>query len=271
MIGALLSLCLAAPAAEVEVAAVHYLGTDASRVNRACKPSEYRCAIEHLVRRAAARGAKLVVTPEYAFSQRAPEPDPKLGPLSPKIESEAELLARFADLARELSVHLVINLVTKEGDRRYNTQVVFGPEGRVLGKHHKFELFAAERHTFQRGDDVSVVDTPFGRVGLLICADIYGDPHLHAKLTEELGARIVAISSWWTVPDARAWLAAFARDWGVFVVAVNGNDGLGGGSGVFGPDGAALAVSKGSRPEVLVATIPRPPAPRAGAAGAPAR
>lgn len=238
----MLPLLFTLAAASPVVAAVHYPTEDASVVDAECKKSEHRCAIEALVRSAAKAGAKLVVTPEYAFTQTG-------------AEGAEVLIARFGRLADELNIYLVINLQTSRGDKRRNTQVAFDPDGKTVGRHDKFELFDEENATLTRGNDTTVFDTPFGRVGLLICADIYGDPNEHAKLTEELGATIVAISSWWTVPDATRWPAAFARDWNVHVVFANASNGDGRGSGVFAPDGRALATSKDAKATVVRASI----------------
>lgn len=238
----------------VRVASVQ-AGDDASRVDASCAKADANCAIEALVRQAHEQGAALVVTPEYALRQSHAEPAPKLGDV-PADTGRSPLLSRFSAVARELGIYLALHLETKRGKRLYNSQVALGPEGEVVGVHHKFELFGSERDTHTAGDGVMAFDTPFGRVGLLVCADVYGDPRMHDELTREAGARIIALSAKWTVARATRWQAAFARDWGVFVVAANAASGAGRGGGVFDPQGQALAIDERGEGAVTVATIP---------------
>ncbi|MEM9692697.1 MAG: carbon-nitrogen hydrolase family protein [Myxococcota bacterium] len=220
----------------VTVAAIQLGDVDPSAIDPGCGRGDDNCAVEALVRRAAAGSAALVVVPEYALEQRAPEPFVGLGsrPTTP-------LLGRFRRLADELDIFLVINLETTLDQRNYNTQVAFDPEGTVVATHRKFELYGEERETLVPGDDVAAFDTPFGRVGLLICADIYGDPGLHEKLVDDLNVSIVAFSAMWTVPHARRWQAAFAHDWGVTLVAANATGEGGRGGGVFSPTGQQIS------------------------------
>lgn len=257
---ALASLLAVGPPAvaddEVLIAAVLYTGSGQAPVERACR-GDSACAIDSLVRMAAKQGAKLIVTPEYGFDQVEAEPDPALGTVV-RSSSRAPLLTRFGALANELDVYLVIDLQTQAGGRRYNTQVAFDPKGVIVAKHHKFELFGAEKERLTAGTDVSAFETPFGTVGLLICADIYGPPRLHERLVSELGVDVIAMSSMWTVPTATRWQAAFAHDWEVFVVAANRSAGDARGGGVFDPHGRALASSEAAQSEVVLAPIPTP-------------
>ncbi|NCB52007.1 MAG: carbon-nitrogen hydrolase family protein [Clostridia bacterium] len=68
-----------------------------------------------------------------------------------------------------------------EGDRTYNTSFVFDRQGKQIAFHRKAHLFDVdipggqsfmESHTFTAGDKVTVFDTEFGKMGLLVCFDI---------------------------------------------------------------------------------------------------
>ena len=77
---------------------------------------------------------------------------------------------RLAALAQELKVHLVAGMLEADGQRRYNTAVLIGPDGKLIGKYRKQKL----GHELVRntpGDASPVFKTPYGRVGLMICAD----------------------------------------------------------------------------------------------------
>jgi predicted amidohydrolase len=234
-----------------QVAALQY-GGEAAAVDPRCATDTEpdTCALKRLVGRAAAAGATLIVAPEYAIPQDSPATCPRLGA---RVESGP--LVPFAEQARRLKVHLVIDLLTSRGGRRFNTQVAFGPDGTVVALHDKFELFDDERETLQPGDDLATFDTPFGRVGLLICADLYGDLRRQRALTQRV--EVVAVSSYWTAPGAARWQQSFARNFGVVVIGANTTQGPGRGGGVFGPDGRVLAETRGVGPGFVSATLPR--------------
>jgi predicted amidohydrolase len=247
------------PATTLKVGAVQY-GGGPGAVDPGC--STDTCAIQKLVAEAAAQGALLVVAPEYGLDQKYLEPAPKIGDQPAKGGTAGALTKLFAKQAEELKVHIVIDLQTSVGTgsalKKHNSQLAFGPDGSVVGVHHKFELFASEAASLTPGVDVSVFDTPLGKVGLLICADVYGDLRLHDKLARELGARVVAVSSLWTAPGAAQWQLHFAKNWGVYVVSSNTTDGVGRGGGVFGPDGKPLVLYEKAAAAVTVAAIPAP-------------
>jgi len=249
--------------ATVRIAAVQYGGQDASSVHPRCDDTDTLCAIAALSRQAARAGAKLVVTPEYALGLDAPEVEPALASL-PSTDPDRRAgtpVVVLSELAQELQIYLVVAMRTSAptpggGEESFNTQLAFGPDGRVVGKHHKIVLYEGESDELEPGKDVTAFDTPFGRVGMLICADLYGDPRLHERLTGELGASIIAFSTMWTVDRATRWQAAFARDWDVVVAAAGGSTADGRGGGIFGSDGVALVAHESAEPGVSIATIP---------------
>lgn len=53
----------------------------------------------------------------------------------------------------------------------YNTQVLFGSDGKILGRHRKIKPTYTERTYWGEGDgsDIKVYDTSIGRIGSLIC------------------------------------------------------------------------------------------------------
>jgi predicted amidohydrolase len=240
---------------KARVASILYTGSTPDALLDRCGSSDNNCVIEALVGVAAEHGADLVVAPEYGLDQYEAELLPSPGD-KPHVDPDRDpksLLARFADVADKNEVYLVINLITHEPEKvprgsdgtrdEFNTVVAFGPDGAVVGRHHKFELFGAERQDLTAGEAVTAFDTPFGRVGLLVCADIYGQPAMHQELMRELEVRIVAWSAAWTVEGATRWQSTFARDWNVFLVAANGARGEGGGGGVFDPNGNSIGAA----------------------------
>jgi len=139
---------------------------------RADKEANFR-RIEPMIRKAAAGGAKIVVTTEcfldgYAIADKsiALETYRALGEPIP----EGRYFRRLTALADGLDIHLVAGMLEADGKERYNTAVLIGPDGRLIGKYHKQKL----EHELVRntpGEDSPVFETPYGRVGLMICAD----------------------------------------------------------------------------------------------------
>jgi nitrilase len=81
--------------------------------------------------------------------------------------------------ARRAQAYVAIGVI--ERDQTYSrgtvycTLLYFGPDGRLLAKHRKLMPTAAERYIWGSGDGstLPVLDTPYGRLGGLICWENY--------------------------------------------------------------------------------------------------
>ena len=139
---------------------------------RADKETNYR-RVEPMIREAAAHGARIICTTEcfldgYAVADKnIPLADYRgLGEAIPA----GKYFRRLASLAKELNIHLIAGMTEASGDARYNTAVLIGPDGRLLGKYRKQEL----GHEIGRntpGQSSPVFPTSYGRIGIMICAD----------------------------------------------------------------------------------------------------
>lgn len=84
---------------------------------------------------------------------------------------------RMSRLARELHVNLVPGSITErtESGKVRNTTVWIDREGKILGRYSKLHLFDAlnyrESDHVQAGDEICLLDTDIGRVGIQICYD----------------------------------------------------------------------------------------------------
>jgi len=122
---------------------------------------------------AAAQGAELVVTTEcfldgYAIRDKT-IPIEKWRTLGEVIPG-GTYFRKLRRLADELDIHLVAGMLERDGHETYNTAVLIGPQGALLGKYRKQHL-GHEIVRNSRGDASPVFDTPYGKVGLMICAD----------------------------------------------------------------------------------------------------
>jgi predicted amidohydrolase len=161
---------------------------------RGDKEANWRRA-EPLIRKAAAGGARLIVTTEcfldgYAIADKS-IPLETYRALGEPIPGGA-YYAKLAALADELDVHLVAGMLEADGEARCNTAVLIGPDGKLVGKYRKqFLEHESVRNT--PGDACPVFETPWGRAGILICAD-RRKPEL-ARRFRENGADFIIVPS----------------------------------------------------------------------------
>jgi nitrilase len=86
---------------------------------------------------------------------------------------------RLAEAAQDAEIYLVMGVTERDthfsGGTLFCTTLYFAPDGRLLGKHRKIKPTASERLVWGEGDGstLTVVDTPIGRVGGLICWENY--------------------------------------------------------------------------------------------------
>lgn len=139
---------------------------------RGDKEANYR-RVEKMIREAAAKGAGIVVTTEcfldgYAIADRSIPLDEyrALGEPIP----DGVYFKKLAALAAELKIYIVAGMTEADGDERYNAVVLIGPDGRLIGKYRKQNL-GHELGRNTPGKLSPVFSTPFGKVGVMICAD----------------------------------------------------------------------------------------------------
>ncbi|HEU4414739.1 MAG TPA: nitrilase-related carbon-nitrogen hydrolase [Candidatus Angelobacter sp.] len=95
------------------------------------------------------------------------------------FESAVEVPGRdtqtLSKAARSNSVYLVIGVIERERGTLYCCVLFFAPDGTLLGKHRKVMPTASERLIWGYGDGstLPVFDTPYGRLGAVICWENY--------------------------------------------------------------------------------------------------
>jgi len=81
---------------------------------------------------------------------------------------------RLCKLAGDYNLCLCIGLAEKEGRRLYDSAVLIDNNGNILLKHRKINLLTELMSPpYTPGESIDVVDTKFGKIGLLICADTH--------------------------------------------------------------------------------------------------
>ena len=116
-----------------------------------------------------------------------------------EYEQDSLSLNTISKLAGQNNVYILAGSIPeKENDKLYNTSYLFDKTGKIIAKHRKMHLFdidVKDQITFKEsdvltaGDNVTIADTDFGRVGIGICYDVRF-PEL-ARLMVEKGALIL--------------------------------------------------------------------------------
>ncbi|MES9689598.1 carbon-nitrogen hydrolase family protein, partial [Bacillus sp. JJ353] len=146
-----------------------------------------------LIMQASEKGAKIVVFPE-AFIPAYPRGlsfGTMIGSRSEEgrkdwyrywensIEVPSESTEKLGEAAREAGVYLIIGVIERDrensGGTLYCSVLFFNPDGEFMGKHRKLKPTASERIVWGEGDGstLPVFDTPYGKIGALICWENY--------------------------------------------------------------------------------------------------
>ncbi|HUM10234.1 MAG TPA: carbon-nitrogen hydrolase family protein [Myxococcaceae bacterium] len=145
-----------------------------------------------LIVEAGASGARLVVLPE-AFVGGYPRGLSFGAVVGSRTREGRNLFARYHEgalevpgpgierlgaAARRAKAFVAVGVVEREAGHPgtlYCALLYFGPDGTLLGRHRKLKPTASERLVWGEGDasGLTVLDTPFGRVGGLICWENY--------------------------------------------------------------------------------------------------
>lgn len=220
--------------------------------------------MEKRVRQAKRVGAELIVFPElsltgYTVRDRAYE----LAETVPKGDSMREI----ERIAKGEDAHIVLGAIersSRTGAVLHNSAVLVGPKGYV-GKYRKMYLpthsVFEEKRYFRPGYQADVFDTEVGKIGMIICYDIYF-PEITRLLCLKGANLIICISA---SPSVRRGFfetltAARAIENGVFLAYVNLagiEDGLQfwGGSRIIAPSGSIISQAKYDVDDLIHATI----------------
>ncbi len=187
-----------------------------------------------LIGQAAERNARLIAFPEV-FVPNYPEWVWRLPPWSgPSPELYERLLDQavvvpgpateaLGQAAAEARGYVTVGVDEREsgGSTLYNTVLTFAPDGSLLGKHRKLMATGGERLVWAGGDasTLEVYETPFGRIGGLICWENYM-PLARAAMYAA-GIDVWIAPTWDDDPVWVATLQHIAKEGRVFVLGVN--------------------------------------------------
>lgn len=180
----------------MRIAVLQLTPTEPEKARRLTRVAEHLDA-------AADAGAELVCLPEVwtpgygRFDRWAVEAEPIPGPLTDWLAGEARRLGCLLHGG---------TMIERDGDRLYNTAVMFDADGRLLARYRKVHLFGhsgRERELVAAGDKVVTVEAGWGRLGLATCYDLRF-PEMFRVLVDR-GATALLVAAAWRVAAREDW------------------------------------------------------------------
>ncbi len=179
---------------------------------------------EKMVREAVSNGgADIVVTPEDILDGYVIEEANAISDrnekerVTAKFEEVAEpmdgqYVKKACDLAGELDIFFIFGFLEKRDGRYYNSSILIDPDGDIIGRYsktHFAEGYYIKPERYTPGDEYPVFDTPFGKVGIIICYDRQlPEP---ARIMAVKGAQVLFIPAYGSYTDENGWNTALLR------------------------------------------------------------
>ena len=152
--------------------------------------------VEYALEDARAAHADIAAFPESTIlGWENPEAHRMAHPI-PGVDSD-----RIAALAQKYGLMISIGLDEKDGGKLYDSAILVAKTGKLLWKHRKLNVLAwlmDPPYSEGRPEGVGVIETEFGRIGLVICADTFEDRI--AKRIEQLAPDLMLVPYGWAAP-----------------------------------------------------------------------
>jgi deaminated glutathione amidase len=135
---------------------------------------------ERLIKIAAEEGAHIVVLPEYFCLMGKHDTDKvKIK----EVEGDGPIQRFLSKMAKKHKILLIggtVPLVSNSPNKVRNSCLVYNDKGKQIARYDKIHLFGLdlgtehyhEENTIEPGDQIVVVETPFGKIGLSTCYDL---------------------------------------------------------------------------------------------------
>jgi omega-amidase len=133
--------------------------------------------MEHWLGETVRNGAEIVALPEMFICPYELDCFPRFAESFP----QGETVTLLAHLAKQHRIYLIGGSIPEcSGDRLYNSCFIFNPQGELIGLHRKIHLFDVdlgevrfeESRVFASGASPTLFDTPWGKIGVMICYDV---------------------------------------------------------------------------------------------------
>jgi nitrilase len=170
---------------------------------------------ERLIEQAVAEGAQLVALPEYFAIMGLKDTDKvKVR----ETEGKGPIQSFLSRMAKKHGIWLVggsVPLACDDPRKVRNSCLVYDDRGKQVARYDKIHLFGLdlgnehykEESTIEPGDEIVVVNSPFGRIGLSICYDLRF-PELYRSMPE---VDVIIVPSAFTATTGKAHFETLVR------------------------------------------------------------
>ncbi len=258
------------PADYIKVAAVQWnpyqdAPVGASKAEIKAYLNSNRKTMAEKIAEAATNGAQFIVLSEFAV---VGYPDiPELPPEEDEFRSREDIkdfvdtipgdsTAFFTKVALKHKVWIQFGMAELEQktNKYFNTAVVINDKGQMVATFRKNNLYEGETHFLSPGSKLTTFESPMGKVGLVICADIYDYDLLHKY--KAMGVKVLSLSTSWAQMNSGMGYFQRAAEYNkAYVIAANQTyfpD-----SGVINPDGSKQSHVRQSRDVIAYGFIPK--------------
>ncbi|HUX97360.1 MAG TPA: carbon-nitrogen hydrolase family protein [Bacteroidales bacterium] len=196
------------------------------------EPGDLQKNLSHateLISEAAAGGADFVLMPEVMdLGWTHPSAKELAGPIP-----GGKAFSTLSKAAKKNNVWLCAGIVERDGPAIYNAAVIIDNKGDLQIKHRKLNELDIAHDVYDQGDRLNVCKTPWGTIGLMICADGTAIDHVLARSLCYMGADVILSPSSWAVPSdhdnkkdpyGQTWRDAYmpvAKEFSVWIASVS--------------------------------------------------
>lgn len=170
---------------------------------------------ERLIEQAVANGAQLVALPEYFAIMGIKDTD-KVAVR--ETEGKGPIQSFLSRMAKRHRIWLVggsVPLEAANAKKIRNSCMVYDDRGKLVARYDKIHLFGLdlgnehfkEENTIEPGDEIVVINSPFGRIGLSICYDLRF-PELYRSMPD---VDVIMVPSAFTATTGKAHFETLVR------------------------------------------------------------
>jgi predicted amidohydrolase len=151
--------------------------------------------IENAIIEAKAKKAEIIVFPESSiFGWINPDAHKRATEI-PGTDSEM-----LCSLAKKYKIYVCIGLDEKADNQLFDSAVLIDDEGKILLKHRKINVLPnLMTPSYSIGEGVQAVDTKFGKIGVMICADSFQEDLLQKMIPQKPDLMLIPYG--WAAPE----------------------------------------------------------------------
>ena len=189
------------------------------------------------------------------FGEAAPQVLLKKGRLASAEPIPGPSFEKLSKIAKDNNIFLAVGVYEKQGEKIFNTALLFDRSGKLVGKYRKVHATLSEiQNGISPGNDFPVFQTELGRIGIQICYDHFFLES--ARVLALKGAEIILTPIWGDMRNDGSTYEVIAKaraiDNGVFYVTSNYSNEC---SLIVDPFGKILARTSGKEPSIAMAEL----------------